>query len=163
MKKSHFLVFTFLSVATLHGCKKENNSDTGPSSFSIVVENAQGQSLLAPATAGHFEASQIKRTDLINGSEVEFNQANLDNPKGFKIANENGKSFLFFTPYMGTQQAETTTYFYWNANIKDTIICHFADNGQSDKVIDVWLNKVKVFPDKNIAGYPGFGAFKIIK
>ncbi len=144
----------------LFGCKKNNNSESGPSSFSIVIENTQGQSLLNPTTPGHFAVGDIKRTDIVNGNEVVFNESHLDNPKGFSVVNESGKSFLLFTPVKQTQ-AETTTYFYWNSNTKDKFVCRF--NSQSDRVTEVLLNDVKVFPDKNIAGYPGQGAFKIVR
>lgn len=158
--KTTYLLFTALVMLLLLGCKKNKTSEPGPSSFSIVVENTQGQSLLNPATPGHFTVGDIKRTDMVNGNEVVFNEGHLDTPKGFSIINEGGKSFLLFTP-IKQAQAEATTYFYWNSNTKDKVVCRFS--GPSDRVTEILLNDVKVFPDKNVAGYPGQGAFKIVR
>ncbi|GEM_PF-1230621 len=171
MKLLSFVVFANIGLL-LMSCQKNKISNSPPYSVavSILVENAQGQNLLAPTVPGYFKDGEIKKYDLVNGQAKLYYDGKLDWSNGYHIvtpkemSNLNSNYYLTVVPNIESKDNPTTTYIDWGNGDKDTLVCDIKKNaeGYYYHTLNVWFNGDKVWPEKAISGI-GDRSFKIVK
>lgn len=173
MKLMSLVAILTLTSTTLVGCQKNKEiAGTPPNSVAvtILVENVQGQNLLAQTTTGHFKDGEIKKYDLVNGQPKLFYDGKLDWYNGYHIVtpkemgNLNSNYYLTVVPNIESKENPTTTYIDWGNGDKDTLVCDMKKNADGYYYLtqNVWFNGEKVWPEKGIAGV-GDRSFKIVK
>ena len=121
MKKFTFLITILLLV----GCEKEDqpvNSVYIENALKLNVINEEGEDLLSSDTPGYFRSQDIKT--FYRNEEGNFQalyQSNLDNPKFFKIREEDDKNVFVLFPYMESRNSENVTLIEWRQVVVDTI------------------------------------------
>ena len=146
-------------------CKKSNTANNYEVFSSIpiymFVENAQGQSLLNSATKGYYDASKIRKYDLIDGQAKLYYRPNLTWYNGLTVTNQMGNIYLVVIPNVDSEESPTTTYIDWGNGDKDTLMCAMtkSESGYFNQVTDIWYNGTKVYPENAV----GDKAFKVVK
>lgn len=137
-----------IAIFTLFGCDKSSdmketyNFDTG---LEFLVFNSNNEDLLDPATANHYEATEIKLFYVVDGEIEEVYDQNMDNPRNFSIYKHEDE-YRIGVSFNHTETSEKPiTYIQWNNNDTDTIEVAYERTENAILKRKVWLNGKQIW------------------
>jgi hypothetical protein len=101
--------------------------------FNFDVRDAEGQSLLDPATPNAYQASQLDIYYSIDGEKKRVQNNLMREPENFSIKPHEitNEYIMNLGPNIVNRPTTSVTYIQWNEQDTDTVTCEFAVSEQS--------------------------------
>lgn len=153
--KDLFFIFTIAGIMLFNSCKKEpiNSFNIDVGTMMLVVDE-EGNDLLDPNSS--YEKSinldKLWLYNVIDGEEVRVFDSLMDNPKGFRLFEPEGKydSFRLSVSLMGGRRlANTRTLLKWSETDVDTIDAYTEVGDGYEVTIKLLLNGEEVWNVEN--------------
>lgn len=160
MKNLFLLFITFTLITSCTDKEEEQNSDHIQSAITLIIKNSEGDNLLNPTTTNSINTSKIKVFYLVDGEKVEYSEAYLAYPKGYRVLEEqNEYKIIIFTDNANASTKETT-FIQWSENDEDKIDVLYEKIESSLFISKVWINGQDLLYDRFVNDDPTFTLIK---
>lgn len=121
----------------------------------ILLQNSVGEDLLNSQTNNNLLNSDIKVYQIVNGTETELYNSDLDCPRNFCIIDDGKNKVFRLFPIEKIEAQRASLLIKWNSLRSDKIIANIVSNqngNNSNTFCDsVWVNGILKFPNSEFA------------